>query len=100
MVGTDPGPINARAGQAPASPKAPGDLQEGAGALAVRIFEARRLVDDQQVEERLIVGNSGELTNQPGHQIDTDHGQLALSRRSEERPRRPDGNAMKREPPR
>jgi hypothetical protein len=57
--------------------KAPGDLQQSAGALAARILEARCLVDDQHVEQRVIVGKSGELADEPGHQIDADHRHFA-----------------------
>ena len=67
-----------RAGQAPARAKAPGDLRQRAGALAAWILEARGLVDHQHVEERMIVRNGGELADEPGHEIDTDHRHLAL----------------------
>ena len=73
-------------GQAPARAEAPGDLQERAGALAARVLEARGLVDDQRVEQRMIVGKGGELGDQPGHQIDADHRHLARRRGSEELP--------------
>ena len=67
-------------GQAPARPKAPGDLQERAGALAARVLEARGLVDHQHVEQRMIIGKGGEFADQPGHKVDADHRHLALGR--------------------
>ena len=75
-----------RAGQAPARPKAPGDLQEGAGPLAARILEARGLVDHQHIEQRMIIRNGGEFADQPGHKVDTDHRDLALGSGAQERP--------------
>jgi hypothetical protein len=75
-----------RADQAPARAKAPGDLQQGAGALAARILQARGLVDDQHVKERMIVGDGGELTDQPGHKVDADHRHLSRRSGSEEKP--------------
>src|SRR5262249_38668843 len=72
------------AGQTPARAKAPGDLQEGAGALAARVLEARRLVDDQHVEQRMIVRNTCKLADEPGYEIDADHRRLALKSGAEE----------------
>jgi hypothetical protein len=72
-------------GQAPARAEAPGDLQEGAGALAARILETRGLVDDQDVKERVIVGKGGELADEPGHEVDADHRHVALGGGGKER---------------
>src|SRR5262249_61179575 len=74
------------AGQAPAGAESPGDLQEGAGALAAWIFEAGCLVNDQHVEQRMIVGKRGELANQPWHEVDANHRHLARRRGTEARP--------------
>ena len=87
------------AGQAPARPKAPGDLQETAGALAARILEARGLVDHQHVEDRVIIGKAGELGDQPGHEVDADHRHLArgaAARSSRRRSGPPSRTAMRR----
>ena len=64
--------------------KRPGDLQQRPGALAARILEARGLVDDQHVEQRMIVGDRGELADEPGHEVDPDHRDVARRSRGEQ----------------
>ena len=66
--------------------KRPATFRRRAGALAARVLEARGLVDDQHVEQRVIVGNGGKLGDQPGHEIDADHRHLARRRGGEELP--------------
>ena len=58
---------------------------ERAGALAARILEARCLIDDQRVEQRMIVGNCCELGDEPAHVVDANHRELALGCISEQR---------------
>ena len=66
--------------------KRPATFRSARARLPLGILEARGLVDDQHVEERVIVGKAGELADQPGHQVDADHRHLALGRGGEERP--------------
>ncbi len=66
--------------------KRPATFSEGAGALAARVLEARGLVDDQHVEQRVIVGERGELADEPGHEVDADHRHLARGRGGEQLP--------------
>ena len=66
--------------------KRPATFKQGAGALAAGVLEAARLVNHQEVEQRVIVRNGDELVDQPGHEVDADHRDFALGRRGEERP--------------
>jgi hypothetical protein len=65
--------------------KRPAIFQQRAGALAAWIFQAGGLVDHQEIEQRVIIRNGNELVDEPGHEVDTDHRDLALGGEGEER---------------
>ena len=66
-----------RAGQAPPRAEATRYLRQRPGTLSAGILEARRLIDDQHVEQRMVVRDRGELAGEPWHVVDADHRDVA-----------------------
>jgi len=50
-----------------------------------RVRKRPAIRNHQHVEQRVIVGEAGELAHQPGHQVDADRRHLALAGAGEER---------------